>query len=102
MPIWAVSPKPCTRLNPCGVDNKEFAMTQGRRSFLAPTLGFATERPWRSPCSFGVRLDDFAAPHGFGMTISEDEVAPAIMPRHETTGVAAGLAQVRLRLSGGP
>jgi hypothetical protein len=28
-------------------------MTQVRRSFLAPTLGFATERRrWRSPCSF--------------------------------------------------
>jgi hypothetical protein len=24
-------------------------LTQGRRSFLTPTLGFEAERPWRSP-----------------------------------------------------
>ena len=37
-------------------------MTQGRRSFLAPTLGFATERPWRSPCSFRAGLSKRHSP----------------------------------------
>jgi hypothetical protein len=36
--VWDQNRAQTGGLNPCGVDNKNLPLTQGRRSFLAPTL----------------------------------------------------------------
>lgn len=47
---------------PVGVRWHRTELSQGRRSFLAPTLGFVAERRWRSQFSAAVIRDQIAKP----------------------------------------
>lgn len=62
--------------NPVGVRWHRVEPTQGRRSFLAPTLGFEPERRWRSWTSAAVLRDQIAE--------------PSIRPKKEERGQAVG------------
>src|SRR5262249_20587683 len=46
----------------------------------------------------GLCLNDFAAAEILGVAVYEDDVAAPVVTRHESTGVAAGLAKIIRRL----